>query len=255
MLPVIPRRFFEPQASILPAIGARRAKIAMLNGCVMPLLFGDVNEATVRVLRRNGCEVVFPKDQICCGALNTHNGESVAAKMMARRNIDAFLEAGVDAVVVNAAGCGSYMKEWPRLSEKVKDITEFLVELGPVAARQPLNVRIAYHDACHLAHEQRIRSQPRALLAAIPGVQLTDIPDGDTCCGSAGIYNLVEPETARQLGDRKAGCIAAVKPDVIASANPGCTLQIAAAGRRLGREWTILHPMEILDASIRGTRF
>ncbi|MGH8543719.1 MAG: (Fe-S)-binding protein, partial [Gammaproteobacteria bacterium] len=208
MLPPVSRRFFAPAVHTLPAMGTRRAKVAMLNGCVMPLLFSEVNQATVRVLRRNGCDVVFPQTQICCGALNFHNGESAAAKNMARRNVDAFVEAGVDAVIVNAAGCGATMKEYgyllrddptyaqkaEKFSRLVKDAGEFLASLGLVGKLGSLTMTVTYQDPCHLAHGQRVRSQPRELLKAIPELELYEMDGSDRCCGSAGIYNLTHPE-------------------------------------------------------------
>jgi len=261
MLPVIPRRFFEPQASILPAIGARRARVAMLNGCVMPLLFGDVNEATMRVLRRNGCEVVFPKGQICCGALNTHNGESVAAKMMARRNIDAFLETGVDAVIVNAAGCGAAMKEYghllsddaaygekaTRFSALVKDAGEFLASLGLVGKLGRLEMTVTYQDPCHLAHGQRVRAQPRKLLESIPGLKLVEMEASDRCCGSAGIYNLTHSAMSQQLLKEKMESVSATQAEAIVAPNPGCMLQLGYGARRYGPTVHVYHLMDLLD--------
>ena len=261
MLPVIPSRFFEPQARTNPANGERRARVGMLNGCVMPLLFGDVNEATVRVLRRNGCEVVFPKDQICCGALNTHNGESVAAKMMARQNIDAFLEAGVDAVIVNAAGCGAAMKEYGhllrddplyadkaiRFSALVRDAGEFLAGIGLVGKLGTLAMTVTYQDPCHLAHGQRIRTQPRKLLQSIPGLKLVEMDASDRCCGSAGIYNITHPGMSQQVLKEKMQTIAATKADAVAAPNPGCMLQLSFGARRYGPAVHIYHLMDLLD--------
>jgi glycolate oxidase iron-sulfur subunit len=250
-----------------PAIGERRLTVGLLTGCAQRVMFPHVNAATVNVLAAEGCDVIAPAAQGCCGALALHAGRLDDARAFARRTIAAFEQAGVDNIVVNAAGCGSSMKEYAELlagdpiwaerarafAAKVRDASEFVDALGPPrATRHPLVMRVAYQDACHLAHAQGIREPPRNLLASIPGVELLPIAEADVCCGSAGIYNLVEPETARQLGDRKAECLGAVAPDVIASANPGCMLQIAAAGRRRGQEWRILHPMELLDASIRG---
>ncbi len=256
-----------------PAVGARRLTVGLLTGCAQRVLFPQVNSATVSVLAAEGCDVIAPATQGCCGALALHAGRLGDARCFARSTIAAFEEAGVDRdidyIVVNAAGCGSSMKEYGQLladdpawaerarafSAKVRDANELVDELGPPrATRHPLKLRVAYQDACHLAHAQGIRQAPRNLLASIPGVELLPIAEADVCCGSAGIYNLVEPETAQQLGDRKAGCIAAVTPDVVASANPGCALQIAAAARRRGQEWRILHPIEILDMSIKGKR-
>jgi len=267
MLPVIPARFFQPDADILPAIGARRARVAMLSGCVMPLLFGDVNEATVRVLRRNGCDVVLPKNQICCGALNTHNGESIAAKQMARRNIDVFLEANVDAVVVNAAGCGAAMKEYgyllrddPAYREKaehfsslVKDAGEFLAALGLVAALRPVEMTVTYQDPCHLAHGQRVRAQPRTLLQSIPGLKLVEMDGADRCCGSAGIYNLTHTQMSQQLLEEKMQSVAATHVDAVVAPNPGCMLQLRYGAQRYGPTVKVYHLMDLLDRACGET--
>jgi glycolate oxidase iron-sulfur subunit len=241
--------------------------VGLLTGCVQRLVFPNVNTATVNVLSAEGCDVVAPRDQGCCGALALHAGQLDDARAFARRTIATFERAGVDAIAVNAAGCGSSMKEYGQLladepewaerartcAARVRDINELVAELGPpVARRHPIALRVAYQDACHLAHAQSVRQQPRDLLQSIPGIELLPLAEADICCGSAGIYNLVEPETAQQLGDRKIGHIDAVKPDVIATANPGCTLQLRAAAARLGRVWPIRHPIEILDDSIRG---
>jgi glycolate oxidase iron-sulfur subunit len=243
-----------------------RYRVGFIEGCIMPQLFGDTNAATVRVLAAEGCEVVAPPSQGCCGALGLHAGRMDQAREFARRTIGTFEEAAVDCVVVNAAGCGSSMKEygqiladdpaWARraaaFSAKVRDVTELVAGLDPIAPRHPLPVRVAYHDACHLSHAQGIRQQPRDLLRGIPGLELAAFAEQELCCGSAGIYNLVQPGPARELGLRKAGHIAAVEPDLVATANPGCTLQIAAASRHAGRPLTVVHPIELVDASIRG---
>jgi len=261
MLPVIPSRFFEPNLGALPAIGARRARVGMLNGCVMPLLFGAVNEATVRVLRRNGCEVVFPKDQICCGALNVHNGESVAAKMMARQNIDAFLEAGVDAVVVNAAGCGAAMKEYghllrddaayaekaTRFSALVRDAGEFLAGLGLVGKLGSLELTVTYQDPCHLAHGQRVRAQPRQLLRAIPGLRIIEMEASDRCCGSAGIYNITHSGMSQHLLKEKMESVSATQAEAMVAPNPGCMLQLRYGAQRYGPDVRVYHLMDLLD--------
>jgi glycolate oxidase iron-sulfur subunit len=233
----------------------------MLNGCVMPLLFGDVNEATVRVLRRNGCEVIFPKNQICCGALNIHNGETVAAKIMARRNIDAFLDAGVDAVVVNAAGCGAAMKEYDyllrddpiyaakakRFSALVKDTGEFLAGLGLVGKLAPVELTVTYQDPCHLAHGQRVRNQPRSLLQAIPGLQLKEMEGSDRCCGSAGIYNITHPAMSQHLLKEKMQSVAATTAEAVVSPNPGCMLQLRYGSQQYGPDIKVYHLMDLLD--------
>ena len=257
MLPPISPRFFAPDANILPAIGERRAKVAMLNGCVMPLLFGDVNEATVRVLRRNGCDVVFPQNQICCGALNLHNGESVAAKKMARRNIDAFLDADVDAVVVNAAGCGAAMKEYDhllrddpiyaekakRFSSIVKDAAQFLGDLGLVGKLAPLK------DDRYLSRPlsscpRPARTQPAAKLAeSDSGTQLQEMEGSDRCCGSAGIYNITHPEMSQHLLKEKMQSVAATQAEAVIAPNPGCMLQLRYGSQQYGPEVKVYHPL------------
>jgi glycolate oxidase iron-sulfur subunit len=257
--PMLPER--------VPALRTRRAVVGMLTGCVQRVFFPQVNAATANVLAAEGCDVIIPAGQGCCGALSLHGGRRAEAARFARRAIETFERAGVDAVVVNVAGCGSAMKEYrdllasdagwsdraAALASKVRDLSEFLVDLGPVAVRHPLEVTTAYHAACHLAHAQRITAQPRDLLAAIPGLRLTDIADGGTCCGSAGIYNLVQPEPARELGQRKAAAVAATGADLLVSANPGCAMQIASALAARGTQMPMAHIAEVLDASIRGT--
>jgi len=250
-----------------PAVGERRMTVGLLTGCVQRVVFPQVNTATVNVLAAEGCDVVAPAEQGCCGALALHAGRLDDARAFARNTIATFERAGVDRIAVNAAGCGSSMKEYGQLladdaawagrarefSARVRDVSELVAELGPPrAARHPLALTIAYHDACHLAHAQGVRQQPRDLLRSIPGVRLVPLAEPEMCCGSAGIYNLVEPDAARDLGDRKAAHIAAAQPDVVATANPGCTLQIAAAARRRGATVVVRHPIELLDASIRG---
>jgi glycolate oxidase iron-sulfur subunit len=249
------------------AVGTERLKVGMLDGCVQRIAFANVNDATIRVLAAEGCRVEAPRAQGCCGALPLHAGHIERARKLARHNIEVFEAAGVDRIVVNVAGCGSAMKEYGELFENdpqwavraqaisrmVRDVSQLLVELGePRTVKHPIAARVVYHDACHLAHGQGVRSEPRSLLQAIPGVELLTPAESDICCGSAGIYNLVQPEPAGELGRRKARHIAALSPDMIATGNPGCTLQIAAAARDLGHDWPIVHPIELLDASIRG---
>ena len=248
------------------ASGTRRATVGLLTGCVQGAFFPGVNAATARVLQAEGCDVVVPKSQGCCGALSVHNGREPEAQGFARRIVDAFGAADLDYVVVNAAGCGSTMKEYAELladdpayaeraealAAKVRDVSEILVELGPVARRHPLETTIAYHDACHLAHAQGVRQQPRQLLQAIPGLQLREIAEPEICCGSAGIYNIMTPEPARELGDRKAGNIVATGAQVLVTANPGCIMQVTSAIERSGHPMGMAHTVEVLDASIRG---
>jgi glycolate oxidase iron-sulfur subunit len=254
--------------SRVPARGERRAVVGMLTGCVQSVFFPRVNAATARVLAAEGCDVIIPRSQGCCGALSLHSGRAVEAAAFARRTIATFEAAGVDAVVVNSAGCGSAMKEYQRLlsddpewasraaalSSRVRDLAEFLDWLGPVAPRHPVPVRAAYHDACHLGHAQRVTAAPRALLRGIPGLDLVELRDAGVCCGSAGVYNLLQPEAAKALGERKADAVAASGAALLITANPGCTLQIAATLAERGTVLRAAHTAEVLDASINGVR-
>lgn len=248
------------------ARGTPRRRVGMLLGCVQRVFFADVNAATARVLAAEGCEVVIPPEQECCGALMVHAGLEEEAARRARRLIDVFEESDVETIVINAAGCGSSMKEYAHLlrddtayaerarafAAKCKDVAEILAELSPRAERRPLALRVAYHDACHLQHAQAVRSQPRKILAGIPGLQVLEVPDAALCCGSAGIYNLVEPQAALELGDRKVRNVLTTGAEVVVSGNPGCLLQISAGFERAGRKIPIRHTVELLDASIRG---
>jgi glycolate oxidase iron-sulfur subunit len=249
----------------IPAQGVQRKRVALLLGCVQRVFFRHVNEATARVLAAEGCEVIIPQTQECCGALAEHAGEEADAMASARKLIDAFEGTGADTVVINAAGCGSAMKRYGHLlrndpayaakaqafAAKCKDISEVLVELEPRAPRGAVQLKAAYHDACHLQHAQAVRVQPRLILQSIPGVQVREIPESDICCGSAGIYNMLEPEAAAQLRDRKVGNILKTDAEVIVSGNPGCLLQIATGLESAGRPMRIMHLVEVLDASIR----
>ncbi len=255
-----------PLPPYIRATGRRRAVVGLLTGCVQGAFFPGVNAATARVLQAEGCDLVVPKAQGCCGALSVHNGREPEGQDFARRLIDTFEDSGVEYVVVNAAGCGSTMKEYARLleddpsyadrakafAEKVRDVAEILDELGTVAPRHPLDLSVAYHDACHLAHAQGVRAQPRRLLEAIPGLELKEIAEAELCCGSAGIYNIVNPEPARELGERKAANIVATGAEVLVTANPGCLMQVTSAIERSGHSMGMAHTVEVLDASIRG---
>jgi glycolate oxidase iron-sulfur subunit len=266
LLPRVPAQERVPELS--PAQGEKRRRVGLLLGCVQRVFFPQVNAATARVLAAEGCEVVAPEAQPCCGALLVHTGEEEQAIRFARRTIDLFEKAEVDTVIINAAGCGSNMKDYGHLlrddpeyaerakafSAKCRDIFEFLAELEPRAQRHPLPIRVAYHDACHLQHAQKIRSQPRTVLTGIPNLEILEIPEAAVCCGSAGIYNLVQPEAAAELGDRKVSHVAEVNPDMVVSANPGCLLQLQSALARAGRKVPVHHGIELVDASIRGVR-
>jgi glycolate oxidase iron-sulfur subunit len=234
-------------------------------GCVQSVVFGHVNRATARVLAAEGCEVAAPPSQGCCGALALHAGESAQARAFARDLITTFERAGVDTIAVNAAGCGSAMKEYGHLlrddaawaaradafARKVRDVSELLAELGPPRApRHPIHARVAYHDACHLAHAQGIREQPRQLLAGIPGLSVVAVAESEICCGSAGIFNLTQPEMASALGRRKAAHLAETTPDLVVTSNPGCILQIQSAAREQGHAFRVLHIVELLDQAI-----
>jgi glycolate oxidase iron-sulfur subunit len=248
------------------ARGPRRAVVGMLTGCVQSVFFPRVNAATARVLAAEGCDVIIPRSQGCCGALSLHSGRAAEAARFAQQTIETFEAAGVDAIVVNSAGCGSAMKEYERLfadspswaaraaalSGRVRDLAEFLDSLGPVAPRHPVPVRAAYHDACHLGHAQGITAAPRALLRGIPSLELVELRDAGVCCGSAGVYNLLQPDAAREFGARKADSVVASGASLLISANPGCTLQISSSLAARGVSLRTAHTAEILDASING---
>jgi glycolate oxidase iron-sulfur subunit len=248
------------------AQGEPRLRVGLLLGCVQNVFFPEVNAATARVLAAEGCEVLMPRDQCCCGALMIHAGEEKAALDYARRTIDAFERAQVDTVVSNAAGCGSNLKDYgyllrddPKYSEpakafsaKCRDISEVLAALEPQAPRHPLPLKVAYHDACHLQHAQGVRTQPRTVLGKIPELQILETAEAALCCGSAGIYNLVRPGPAKELGDRKVRNVLATAPDLVASGNPGCLLQLRSGLRLAGSHVPVVHLVEVVDASIRG---
>lgn len=256
---------------LTPASGPRRAVVGMLTGCVQREFFGEVNAATARVLAAHGCDVLAPRGQGCCGALSVHSGREEEGRALARSLVDTFEAAGVEQVVVNSAGCGSTMKEYAHLladdpvyaerarafAGRVRDLSEILVELGPVALRHPLTAPgrelvVAYHDACHLRHAQGVVDPPRELLRGIPGVRLVEIADAEICCGSAGIYNILQPGTAAELGDRKAATVLGTGAELLVTANPGCLMQIGQALERAGRPVPLVHTAVLLDASIRG---
>lgn len=246
--------------------GVPRRRVGVLLGCVQRVFFSSVNAATIRVLAAEGCELFLPSGQGCCGALSTHVGREEESRALARRLIDTFERLDVDDIAINAAGCGSNVKAFghllrddqqyaeraKRFAAKCKDVSEILTSLTPVATRHPLKIRAAYQDSCHLLHAQGLRSQPRSLLRDIPGLELIELPESTTCCGSAGVYNLLEPETARALGERKAAHVVHAKADVLISGNPGCLLQIRRELRRSQHSIATYHFIEILDASIQG---
>jgi glycolate oxidase iron-sulfur subunit len=256
---------FHLPARIAPK-GAPRLRVALMLGCVQGVFFDHVNAATARVLAAEGCEVLIPRAQGCCGALMTHAGREDQALAAARRFLDVFEREPVDRIVINAAGCGSNIKDYAHLLRddpayagraqvmvsKCKDITEVLAELTPRAPRHPLPLRVALQDSCHLCHAQGVTAAPRQVLESIPQLELVEIPEAALCCGSAGIYNLVEPVPANELGERKARNVLANGAEAMASGNPGCLLHIRASMRRLGHAIPLYHTIELVDASIRG---
>lgn len=256
----------EPLPEINLAQGTRRARVALLSGCVQPVLAPEINAATVRVLTRNGVEVVIPRNQGCCGALTLHMGLREPAKSFARHNLNAF-PTDVDAVLTNAAGCGSALKDYAHLFDgepeekaahtfaaRSQDVSKFLAELG--LAEEPKSfgrkMRVAYHDACHLGHAQGIRSQPRQLLMRIPDVELVDIPEADICCGSAGVYNITQPEMANDLLERKVDNVGLTQADGLATGNIGCLTQIRRGLKQKSPNMWAVHTMQLLDWAYRG---
>lgn len=260
------KRFTDTGTLARPA-GEVRAKVALLTGCIMPHAFGEVHRATIRVLARNGCEVIAPPGQVCCGALHAHNGDAATAVDLARKNIDAFLATGVDAVVVNSAGCGAAMKEYGellaeddrdhdrarQLSAIVKDVNEFLVELPFEPPTGRVEAIATYQDSCHLAHAQRITSAPRLILQSIPGLKLVEMDSPDRCCGSAGVYSLTQPEMAIELLDEKMRDIIETGAEIIATANPGCMSQLESGLRRHRASGNVVHVVELLDRAYRAS--
>jgi Fe-S oxidoreductase len=265
-LPVMDRQFFGPTRQVYPAQGEKKLTVGLLSGCVMPLMQGGTMHAAVRVLTRNSCDVVVPVGQGCCGALNLHSGDLEMGRRMARRNIDVFLNAGVDQIVTASAGCGSAMKEYhellkndPEYAEKARhfseltvDITEFLVSLPFDPPRARLERKVTYQDPCHLAHAQRITRQPRAILKAIPGLELVEMEQSTMCCGSAGFYSLTQPDLAGKILDSKLKNIMATGAEQVVTANPGCMMQIEMGLRMAGVPGKALHVVDILDEAYRA---
>ena len=261
---LVPKRseLFRRLPRVTEPRGEAKGTVALLSGCVQDRWFRGANRATIRVLARNGWRVVVPRDQACCGALAAHNGHLATARSLASRNARAF--AAADHVLVNAAGCGAHLQdvghllgtpEAERLSSRVRDVMAFLADEGVEApASNAAFERVAYHDACHALRVQHVREQPRALLRTIPGVEVVDLPRGDVCCGAAGLYNVLEPAMSSELRADKAGAIAATGVRVVASANPGCTMQLASGLRELGVDAEVVHPVELLDRAYEAER-
>jgi len=264
-MPTLPRSVFEAKGQVISAQGEKRARVALLSGCVMPLVNGPEMDAVVRVLSRNGCEVVVTRDQVCCGAINTHVGDLETARDLARRNIDAFMATGIDAVIVASAGCGSRMKEYDhllrndenyaekaeRFCEKVKDIHEFLVDLPFEVPKGHLRYKVTYQDSCHLANGQRVTFQPRTLLKSIPGIEFVELGNADKCCGAGGTYTLTERDFSLRILDTKMEAVIKSGANVIATANPGCLLQLQYGAQREGIDLTVRYVTDLLDESYR----
>jgi len=268
MTPTIQPKFSaELIVPVTPAIGQKKYRVAVLTGCAQDLMFSDVNRDTVEVLARNGCEVVTPPEQLCCGSLHAHNGEWELAQQLARKNIDQFPPEQYDAIITNAAGCGSHLKHYAKLLEedlayhtraelwdaKVKDIHEWLAHIGiqaPTANGQPPQT-VTYHEACHLCHGQKITAQPRQVLRAIPNLELVELPESTWCCGSAGIYNLIQPEMANELLERKLKHIKSTNANVVATGNPGCLAQLINGAQRKNLPLRIVHPITLLAEAYR----
>ena len=260
--------FYDSYGHVHPAEGERRYRVALLGGCIANVFFARLNEATIRVLQKNGCEVSVPANQTCCGALHVHSGLREEARVLARKNVDALLAGNYDAIITNAAGCGSTLKEYGELLEhdpayaakaqefasRVRDVNEFLGSIEWNTDFGPLPLRVTYQDSCHLAHGQKIRAAPRKLLRSIPGIQFREMPLADQCCGSAGIYNVLQPDMATSLLERKMDSVKTTNAQVIVTANPGCILQLRAGVAQSGSGQRVAHVVEILDEAYRAPK-
>ena len=261
-----PKFSAELIAPLTPAAGRKKYRVAMLIGCAQDLIFSDINRDTVEVLARNGCEVITPPEQLCCGSLHAHNGEWELARQLARKQLEQFPPDQFDAIISNAGGCGSHLKHYHKLladdpayhdraelwDKKIKDIHEWLIEIGvrPPANHAPEQV-VTYHESCHLAHGQKITAQPRQLLGLIPNLKLVELPESTWCCGSAGIYNIVQPEMAGQLLDRKLKHIQSTGASIVANGNPGCLLQLINGAKQQGLNVRVVHPVTLLAEAYR----
>jgi len=267
LTPRISRRFTREYYERLPNPSKAKYKVALLSGCVQDIAFAEINADTIYALQVNNCEVVLPQDQVCCGSLHAHNGEIDLARQLARQNIDAFAPEQLDAIIVNAGGCGAHIKHYDKLlasdaeyagraeiwSAKIKDIHEFLAEVGFRRPGAGCGIdQVTYHESCHLKHGQHVSEAPREIMRAIPGLELVELTEADWCCGSAGIYNITQPEMSMRLLDRKMGHVRATGVEVVATANPGCSIQIDHGGRREGVALRVVHPISLLAAAYRA---
>lgn len=261
-----PRKEEPALPEFLPAIGPRRARVALFTGCVADVMFRHTHWTTARVLQQNGCDVVVPRSQACCGAIHFHAGASEPARELSNTNLAAFDTQNVDAIIVNVAGCGAMLKDYPhhwhdgretdreRFAAKVKDVHEFLDALGFIPPQGEIRRRATYHDACHLGHAQKVREAPRKLLAQVPGLELIDLPETEICCGAAGTYNLTEPEMSARLSKRKMQNILSTGAELVLTANAGCLLQVMREAQVQRQRLWIAHPMDLLDLSYRGAQ-
>ena len=270
LLPHIAEEFFdETVAEVIPPQGSKRGTVAFLSGCIMNVAFPDIHHDAVAVLAKNGYEVIIPKIQVCCGSLHGHHGETEVAKNLARENLDVFDKFIFDALVVDSAGCGAFLKEYGKLfaddeqyrtkaeqlSKKTKDITEFLADLhDPFKGYEPSQglKRITYHEACHLVHTQKISQQPRKLLQSIPGIEMTELPEATWCCGSAGVYNVVRSDDSIKLLERKMKNIESTRADIVVTANPGCHLQLQYGIRKYGLKMEVMHPVSLMNQAYKS---
>jgi glycolate oxidase iron-sulfur subunit len=249
-LPELHGAWRPPAGDVAPSIGERKHRVAFLNGCVMPVMYAESHRASVKLLQLAGCEVWFAPGQACCGALFAHNGDLAEARRLRDRNAAAFGMEEFDYLVVNSAGCGSHLKGfYPNLGPRVRDLAEFLVEVGLPEPQKEVHARVTYQDACHLVHAQGIRKQPRQLIRSLPGVELVEMQHPDICCGSAGIYNLLEPELSRRILEEKMDDLLGTEPEMVVTANPGCQMQLEAGLRSRGRQVPVRHLAELVAAA------
>ncbi len=267
LMPQISETFFNSdEREIYKAEGTVRGRVAFLSGCIMNVAFAEIHRDAIAVLTKNGYDVIVPKLQQCCGSLHSHNGESETAKTLARANIDAFMQYEFDALIIDSAGCGAFMKEYgqvladdpayaeraTKLSQKTKDITEFLAGIELIPPTRSINKRVTYHEACHLVHTQKISREPRAIINTIPGIQFVELPEATWCCGSAGIYNVLRYDDSMQMLERKTNNIATTQADIVVTANPGCHLQIQYGIKKQGLPMEVIHPVTLLRRSYEG---
>jgi len=249
-LPRLRSQFTRPRGNVAPAIGERKHRVAFLVGCVMPILYPQSHQAAVKLLQLAGCEVWFPPDERCCGALFAHNGDLASAERLRDENTRTYLAGSFDALVVDSAGCGAHLKDfYPELKGRVKDISEWLAQVGLPAPQKEIKLRVVYQDACHLAHAQRIRKQPRDLIRSVPGVELVEMRHPEICCGAAGLYSTLEPAMSNRILQEKLDDLATTHADVVVSANPGCHMQLESGLRARGSRMKVQHIMELLASA------